>query len=95
MKFLVASMKKRTSCENSSGNPLQRACSGFLIAAGVSKPCSENSLISWKLFRKPAMNVHWKKRQMRAKESRNRNLIRLSEQFLEAGKNLIFIFLLN
>ncbi len=37
MKFLLASMKSLTNCEIPSSNPLQRACSGFLIAACVFK----------------------------------------------------------
>ncbi len=35
--------------------------SGFLIAVCVSKRCPVTRLWSWKLFRKPALNVHWKK----------------------------------
>jgi hypothetical protein len=33
MKFLLDSMKSLTDCEIPSSNPLQIACSGFLIAA--------------------------------------------------------------
>ncbi len=33
LKFLLVSMKSLTNCEIHSSNPLQRACSGFLIAA--------------------------------------------------------------
>ncbi len=58
MKFLLASMKSLTNCEILSSNPLQRACSGFLIAACVLKSCSETRLWFWKLFWKPAINVH-------------------------------------
>ncbi len=61
MKFLLTSMKPLTNCENSSSNPLQRACSGFLMAACDSKSCSVSRLWFWKLFRKPVMNVHWRK----------------------------------
>jgi hypothetical protein len=35
MKFLLASIKLLTYYENPSSNPLQKACSGFLIAAPV------------------------------------------------------------
>ncbi len=47
-----------TICENTSSNPLQKACSGFPIAACDSKSCSESRLWSWNLFQKPAMNVY-------------------------------------
>ncbi len=61
-KFLLASTKSLTNCENpSSNNPLQKACSGFPIAACDSKSCSVSRLWSWKLFRKPAMNECWRK----------------------------------
>jgi hypothetical protein len=57
------------------------------IAACVSK-VFESHLWSWKLFWKPAMNVQFyivqytrENRQMREKESKNRNLMRISEQF--------------
>ncbi len=65
--FLHASMKSFTNCETPSisSKPLQRACYDFLIATCVSKRCSESRLWSWKLFRRPARNVHftlhWKK----------------------------------
>ncbi len=59
--FQLAPMKSFTNCEIHSSNPLQRACSGFLIAACVSKSCSVTRLWSWKLFWKPAMNVYRKK----------------------------------
>ncbi len=52
MKFLLASMKWLTNC-----NPLQRACSAFLIAACAFKS-PETSLWFWKWFRMPAINVH-------------------------------------
>jgi hypothetical protein len=61
MKFLLASMKSLTNCEVLSSNPLQRACSGFLIAACAFKSCSETRLWFLKLVWKPAMNVHQKK----------------------------------
>jgi hypothetical protein len=69
MKFLLSSMKSLTHCVNHSSNPLQRACSGFLIAACVStvkvipKPACdpENSSESW-LFR------YWKKSTNESKE---------------------------
>jgi hypothetical protein len=35
MKLLLASMKSLTNCEIPSSNPLQRARSAFLIAAGA------------------------------------------------------------
>jgi hypothetical protein len=41
IKFL-ASMKSLTNRENPSCNPFQRACSGCLIAACVSKSCSDS-----------------------------------------------------
>ncbi len=44
MKFLYASMKSLTNCENPSSNLLQRACSGFPEAACDSKNCSESRL---------------------------------------------------
>ncbi len=61
LKFLLASMKSLTNSEIPSSNFLRTSCSGVLIAACVSKSCSETRLWSWKLFRKPAMNEHWKK----------------------------------
>ncbi len=60
IKFLLASMKLLTDCENPSSNPLRGACSGVPRAACYSKSCSEIRLLSWK-FRKPAVNVHWRK----------------------------------
>jgi hypothetical protein len=54
MKFLLHSMKSLTNCEIHSRNPLQRACSGFLIAACAFKSC----YVILKIVRKPAMNVH-------------------------------------
>jgi len=48
--------------------------------------CSDSRLWSWKLFQKPALKiciVHRRNWPMREKESRNRNLMRLSEQSLE------------
>ncbi len=103
LKFLVTPMKPLTYCEIPYSNPLQRAYSGFLIviAAWVSKSCSVTCLWSWILFRRLWMYTgkNWP---MRAKESRSKNLIRLSEQFWEsasffkeASKNFILIFLLN
>ncbi len=70
LNFLLASMKSLTNYEIPSSNLLQRACSGFLIAACVSNSCSVFRLWSWQWFRKPAMNVHWKNRSIKAKESR-------------------------
>jgi hypothetical protein len=55
MKFLLASKKSLTNCEIPSSNHLQRACSGFLIAACAFKSCSETRLWFWKLFRKQTM----------------------------------------
>jgi hypothetical protein len=82
-KFLLPLMKSLTNCENPSRNPLQRACSDFLIAACVSKSCSRSRLWFWKWdLRKTGTVV----------------LMWLSEQFLElvnvfkeARKNLIFM----
>jgi hypothetical protein len=46
MKFLLASMKSLNNCEIPSSNPLQGACSGFLIAACalkvVTKPACDS-----------------------------------------------------
>jgi hypothetical protein len=44
IKFLLASVKSLTNCENPSGTPLHEACSGFLIAACDSKSFSERRL---------------------------------------------------
>jgi hypothetical protein len=41
MKFLLAFMKSLTNCEIPSINPLQRACSDFLIITCAFKSCSE------------------------------------------------------
>jgi hypothetical protein len=46
---------------NSSSKPLQEACSGFLIVASASKSSSKSRLRSLKMFRKSAINVHWRK----------------------------------
>jgi hypothetical protein len=43
-KFLLASMKSITYCENLSSNLLLRACAGFLIAACDPGNSSENRL---------------------------------------------------
>ncbi len=61
IKFLLASMKSLTNCEIPSSNPFSGACFGFLIAACVSKSCSETASDPENCYRKPAMNVHWKK----------------------------------
>jgi hypothetical protein len=83
MKFLIACMKSLTNCEIPSSNPLQIACSGFLIAACafkvVPKPacdsenCSESRLGMYTRKNLP----------IRAKQSLNRNLMRISDQLLE------------
>jgi hypothetical protein len=52
MKFLLASMKSITNCKIPSSNPLQRVCSGFLIAACVSKSCSKTRLGNLKIVPK-------------------------------------------
>ncbi len=52
-------MKSLTNCENPSSNPLQGGRSGSPEAACDSKSCFESRLWFWKLFWKPAMNVHW------------------------------------
>jgi hypothetical protein len=44
LKFLLASMKSHANCKIQSSNPLQRACSGFLIAACVSNGFSVTRL---------------------------------------------------
>ncbi len=51
-------MKSLINCENPSSNPLQGACFGFTEAACDDKNCSESRLWFWKLFQKPAMNLH-------------------------------------
>ncbi len=77
--LLLAFMKSLTNCEIPSSNPIQGACSGFLIAACIS--CSENLLWSWKLFRKPANNVQCTLEKLdhrsKAKKSRKRHLMQL------------------
>ena len=101
MKFLFASMKSLTNFEMPSNNPLQRACSSFLIAACVSKSCTITCLWSWKLFWKLAMNLHWKKLTKESKGKLERKfdlafgtIFRISV-FKEASINFILIFLLN
>jgi hypothetical protein len=44
IRFLLATMESLTNCEHPSSNSLQRACSGFPIAACDSKSCIESSL---------------------------------------------------
>ncbi len=61
IKFLHASIKSLTNCENPSSNLFQGACSCFPEAACDLKSCSESRLRFWKLFRKPAMNENWRK----------------------------------
>jgi hypothetical protein len=101
VKFLLASMKSLTNCDIPSSNPLQRYCSGFLIAACVPKGCSVNCLWSWKLLRKPAMNVHWKKSTNESKGKPEiccgfwNNFLELVSVFKEESKNFLFLFLLN
>ncbi len=80
-----------------------RACYGILIAACVSKSCSVNPPGVLKMVPKAGYKCTLEKiDQMRAKESRDSNLMWLSEQFLElvsafkeASKNFILIFLLH
>jgi hypothetical protein len=52
MKFLLASMKSLTNCEIPSSNPLQRACSGFLIADCALKSCPQNLPVVLKIVPK-------------------------------------------
>jgi hypothetical protein len=66
MKFLLASMKSFTSCEIPSSNPLQRAYSGFLIAACAFK--SQNPPVILKIVLK-ASYEHYKKLTNGAKTS--------------------------
>ncbi len=102
-KFLLASIQSLTNCENPSSNiPLQKACSGFPIAACNSKSCSESRLWSWKLLRKAAMNEHKRKLTNEREGKLNRNLMQLSEQSLElisvlkeSSRNFAIIFLCN
>jgi hypothetical protein len=75
MKLLLASLESLTNCEIPSSNPLQKACSGLLIAA-----------CSFKLVPKMVPKAGYectleKNLPMRVKESLNRNLMWLSEQF--------------
>jgi hypothetical protein len=100
IKFQFASIKSLTNCEIPSGNPLQRACSGFLIAACAFKSYSETRLSFWKCSESRLWMYSRKNWPMRVKESLNRNLMCLTEQlselvsvFKEASKNFILIFL--
>ncbi len=82
IKFLLASMKSLTNCENPSSNPRQGACSGFPRAAYdycyvkvVPKAGCDPTFFS---ERRPWM-YSGENQPMRAKETRNRNMMRLSE----------------
>jgi hypothetical protein len=57
-----------TNCENSSGNPLQEACSGFPKAACDPENCSESLPPMYTVENYP----------LKEKDNRNRNFMRLS-----------------
>jgi hypothetical protein len=76
-------MKSFTNCENTSSNPLQRACSSFPGAACDSKSCPkaacdfENCSESWLRMYSGEIQL------MRVNEGRSRYLLLLAEQSLE------------
>ncbi len=82
-------MKSLTNCENPSSSPLQGACSGLPKAACDPENYSES---------RHECTLE-KNQPLRAKGSRNRNLMRLSQQFFEvfqrASRNFIVIIILN
>jgi hypothetical protein len=81
LKFLLASLKSRTTCENHASNHLEEVCSGIPIAACDSKSCSESRLGTWKLPIPKAVHEYTLENStneiMREKENRNKNLMRL------------------
>ncbi len=95
IKFLYASMKSLTICEKPSSNPFHWACSSFLGATCDSKSCSESRLWFWKLFRKPAINVHWRKSTNESKEKPGQKfnaaygtIFRISKWFKQQAETL-------
>jgi hypothetical protein len=99
MKFLLASTKSLTNCEISSCNLLQRACSGFPIAACPLKVVLKPACDSENLFRKPTMNVHLNKSTNEIKGKPEQKFdaafgttFKISV-FKEASKNFNMIFL--
>ncbi len=80
--FMKDIQNEVSACEIPSSYPLQRACSGFLIADCAFKSCPRNLPVILKIVPKAGMYTR-KNWPMRAKESLNRNLIRLSEQIWE------------
>jgi hypothetical protein len=77
--FLLAAMKSLTKCEKPSSNSLRRACSSFAVAAWDAKSCSK----SLKIVPKGGRELYTgENRPMSAKETRNKNVMPLSEQFL-------------
>ncbi len=79
-------MKSLTHCEIPSIYPLHRSCSGFLIAACVSKSSSLTRLWSRKLFRKPAMNVHRKISTIESKGKTKQKIDAAYGTFFRIGK---------
>jgi hypothetical protein len=59
MKFLLTSMKSLPNCENPYSNPLQGACSGFLIATFDTKSCFPSAAFDSLKLPKPGMNVQY------------------------------------
>ncbi len=80
-------MKLLTDLDIPSSHPLKRAGSGSgsgsLIAAFISKSCSEIHMWSWKLFRNPPLNVRWKKSTYESKGKSGQNDAAYTEQFFE------------
>ncbi len=58
IKFLLASVKLFTNCENSSIYSLQKASSGFQVAAYDFKSCSKSRLGYWPMTAKDSRNIN-------------------------------------
>jgi hypothetical protein len=88
MNFVLPYLKLLTDLDIPSSHPLKRAGSGSgssdsLIAAFISKSCSATHTWSWKLFRNPPLNVHWKKSTYESKGKLGQNDAAYTEQFFE------------
>ncbi len=113
-RFWLSSMKKipskvfacfyklLTNYENPASNRFQRSCFGFPIATCDSKSCSEGYLWSYICSRMLQWIYITKNRPTVAKESLNRNVLRLLKRsleivsvFKELSRNFKFIFLLS
>ncbi len=87
-------VKSLTNCEIPSSNPLQRACSGFLIAVCASKSCFRNPSVILKIVPKARYECSLENWPMRAKKAGReiwcgfRNNFRTRKCFLRSKQKL-------